>query len=71
MVLTINSQKPIEAFEIGSADGINTLTIRKQDDPSVQYDGKLQFTTNLQGVLNSVALDITIMDKELSKPISF
>ncbi|MCS7186790.1 MAG: hypothetical protein RMK89_07545, partial [Armatimonadota bacterium] len=71
MVLTITSQRPMEFFEITPEAGVYTLKVRKQGEPSVQYDGKLQFTANPQGVLTSIALNITIRDKELSKPISF
>ncbi len=71
MVLTITSQRPMEAFEFSPAAGVYTLTVRKQGDPTVQYDGELKFTTNSQGIPTAIALNITIRDKELSKPISF
>ncbi|MFN3421010.1 MAG: hypothetical protein ACK40X_04710, partial [Armatimonadota bacterium] len=71
MVLTITSQRPMEAFEFSPEAGVYTLTVRKQNDPSVQYDGQLKFTTDSQGIPTAVALNITIKDGKLSKPISF
>lgn len=69
MVLTLTSQRPMEAFEFSPEAGVYTLTLCKQDDPSVQYDEELRFTT--QSIPTAIALNITIRDKELSKPISF
>lgn len=71
MVLTITSPQPMEAFSIRPIAGAYTLTVRNPSDPSVQYDGKLQFTTNPQGVPTAITLNITIRDKALSEPISF
>jgi len=70
MVLTISSSKPMEFFEF-SPEGVYTLQVRKEGDSSVQYDGQLQFTNDSQGIPTSVALNITIKDKELTNPISF
>ena len=71
MVLTITSQKPMDAFEFSPEAGVYTLTVRKQNDPSVQYDGQLKFTADSQGILTAIALNITLKDGKLSKPISF
>ncbi|MFN4180482.1 MAG: hypothetical protein ACK4I8_09225 [Armatimonadota bacterium] len=71
MVLTLTSQQPMEAFEFTPEAGVYTLTVRKQNDPSVQYDGQLKFTVDSQGIPTAIALNITIKDGKLSKPISF
>jgi hypothetical protein len=71
MVLTITSQRPMEAFEFSPMAGVYTLTVRKQNDPSVQYDGQLKFTVDSQGIPTAISLNITLKDGKLSKPISF
>jgi hypothetical protein len=60
----------MDAFEIAPV-GSYTLTVRKENDPSVQYDGNLQFSNNAQGIPTAAKLNITIKDGDLSKPISF
>jgi hypothetical protein len=70
MVLTIIASSPMDAFEIAPV-GSYTLTVRKENDPSVQYDGNLQFSNNAQGIPTAANLNITIKDGDLNKPISF
>ena len=70
MVLTIIASSPMDAFEIAPV-GSYTLTVRKENDPSVQYDGNLQFSNDAQGIPTAANLNITIRDGDLSKPISF
>ena len=70
MVLTIIASRPMDAFEI-TPTGVYTLAVRKENDPSVQYDGKLEFSTNAQGIPTAINLNITIKDSDLSKPFSF
>lgn len=71
MVLTITSQRPMEAFEFTPEAGVYTLTVRKQNDPSVQHDGQLKFTIDSQGIPTAIALNITVKDGKPIKPISF
>lgn len=71
MVLTITAPKPMDAFDISPEDGTYTLKVRKENDPSVQYDGEIRFSTNAQGIPTAINLNITIRDSDLSKPISF
>lgn len=75
MELKIIAQNPVPVYDVDfptfTASNKFTYQVRKQGDPSLQYDGTLEGIVDAQGNITQYRVTGTIRDRDLRSPITF
>jgi hypothetical protein len=71
LTCTVKTQNPLTAFDLTESGGV-ILTVHKQGDPQLKYDGSLAVTQrDSQNNITQVRLNFSFTDGQLRQPIAF